>query len=599
MKEFPRIQPLPKDLSDKIAAGEVVERPLSIVKELIENSIDAGSNSIVIDIKNGGKTYLRITDNGCGILRDDISLAFSRYATSKITKEEDLNAIQTLGFRGEALSSIAAVSIVDFITKAKGEPVGSKTIVESGLIQSTSDIACEEGTTIIVRDLFYNVPARKKFLKPDHVESSLIIDYISKITLAYPHIKFKLINNGTILFATQGTGDIHRNILTVYSKQTDEDLIPLSAIDENHQLSLKGFIGKPDHAKKSRRSQIFFINGRWINSKMMEAVIHDAYSDKLFAGRYPAAFLFLSIDPGQLDVNIHPNKMNVRLFNEALVRDFMYNAIRQALLQEAAVPHVREPRAFVQEDKEEGLKTQRGEQVDIKTISSTYTKDRYEQLASFYAKQDTHPEFPLKEPMTSELSQSRFVFSELNILGSLFATYILTSNDDAMYIIDQHAAHERILFEELMHIYTLEKALKQILMLPFIIEVPQYLKEGAKEKLLFLEKIGYSIEEFGPKEYIVKEIPSCMDIGQAEIFVNELLEGPTDELQALSDKNLNALIMAACKAAVKSNDPLSRQEIKELLFRLDQTENPFSCPHGRPTFVKLSNNDLERLFKRK
>ncbi|NCB41710.1 MAG: DNA mismatch repair endonuclease MutL [Clostridia bacterium] len=597
MSELSRIRALPKELSAKIAAGEVVERPLSIIKELMENAIDAGANAIVIEIKNGGKTYIRITDNGYGIIKEDIPLAFARYATSKISSEEDLKSIHTLGFRGEALSSIAAVSIVELISKSKNISVGTKAVLEGGEIKSISDVACEQGTTIVVSDLFFNTPARKKFLKADNIESSFVIDYISKMTLAYPYIKIRLINNGTILFSTQGNGDIHRNILTVYSKQIDESLIFLEDYESNQTALLTGYIGKPDHSKKNRRFQIFFVNGRWITSKIIESALANAYEDKLFPGRYPVAFLFLKIDPLELDVNIHPNKMHVRFFNEEFIKNFITNRIKSALLREETAPNALN--YISKRNQTTTLNDEAENSNPANFISSSSIKDRYEKALTFRLREDIPSEVESQEIVKNLPSAQRFMFSGLNILGSIFATYILASNDESMYIIDQHAAHERILFEKMLFNFRSEVADGQVLMLPHIIELPNYLKETGNEKVILLNKLGYHIEEFGPKEYIIKEIPSCMGLAQAEIFVHDVLDAQTEEFNFISDTQLDALISSACKAAVKANDSLSTEEMKELFMRLDQTENPFSCPHGRPTFVKLSAYDLERLFKRK
>lgn len=599
MSEMSRIRTLPREIADKIAAGEVVERPLSIVKELVENAIDAGAQAIVVEIKNGGKTYLRITDSGHGIYKDDVPLAFARYATSKISKEDDLEAIHTLGFRGEALSSISAVSRVELITKPKSESAGSRTILEGGVLIDSSEIACEQGTTIIVTDLFYNTPARKKFLKADNIESSMIIDYLSKITLAYPYIKIRLINNGTILFSTQGSGNVQRNVLTVYSKQIQENLLSIEGQTQNQTISLSGYIGKPSYSKKNRKFQIFFVNGRWINSKAMEAAVSQAYVDKMFAGRYPIAFLFLKVDPAKLDVNIHPNKMDVRFFEEPFVKEFIYNIIRNALLKEEAAPNISDLNVFKNKQSIDVSHNLQEELVDIKTISSTSKGERYKHALKDQLNDAFTPNICIGESEKNYNALERFTFSELEILGSVFATYILACNEEAMYIIDQHAAHERILFEQLLYSFRCEETASQILMTPFLIELATYIKEDTKEKNIFLEKIGYKVEEFGPKEYIVKEIPSCMEFSQAEIFINEFFETPIEEAQLLSDKQISTLISSACRAAVKANDRLSNEEIKELFIALDKTENPFSCPHGRPTFVKLSDAELERLFKRK
>ncbi|MCF0149842.1 MAG: DNA mismatch repair endonuclease MutL, partial [Firmicutes bacterium] len=328
------IKALPKEIADKIAAGEVVERPLSIVKELVENSVDAGARSITVEIRKGGKEYIRVSDDGKGIAPDQVELAFRRYATSKIESAEDLDRIQSLGFRGEALASIAAVCRVELTTKTHGARIGSRIVVTGGITEEKGDTACQEGTTIVVRDLFFNTPARRKFLKADNAESSLITDFISKMAIAYPGIRIRLINNGTILFSTMGKGDLKQAILTVYSPQLIKKLLPVNGSDG--QYSVRAYISAPSESRTNRRYQIFFVNGRLVKSRMLEQAVSQAYSDKLFDGRYPCAFLFLQLPPESLDVNIHPTKTEIRFFEEETVKEFLINALRRALLDPQA-----------------------------------------------------------------------------------------------------------------------------------------------------------------------------------------------------------------------------------------------------------------------
>ena len=331
------IRALPREISDKIAAGEVVERPVSIVKELIENSVDAGATAITCEIRKGGKEYIRVTDNGCGIPADEAELAFMRYATSKIATVEDLNAIETLGFRGEALASIAAVSRVELITKPAEQKTGTRIRLEGGIAEEITETACEDGTTLIVTDLFYNTPARRKFLKPDNSEAALISDYVSKMALAYPDIRFRLISNGTILYSTLGKGDLKSAILTLYSPQMAKGLVPVDGEGDTAGLKLAGFVSAPAYSRNNRRMQIFFVNGRWVRSRVMEDALEEAFSDKLFEGRHPAAFLFLELDPSAVDVNIHPHKTEIKFFDERGVSDFMIRAIRRSLLKQDGV----------------------------------------------------------------------------------------------------------------------------------------------------------------------------------------------------------------------------------------------------------------------
>ncbi|MDD3169667.1 MAG: DNA mismatch repair endonuclease MutL, partial [Eubacteriales bacterium] len=368
MIENKRIMELPKHVADKIAAGEVVDRPLSIVKELVENSIDAGADSVTVEIKNGGKSYIRVTDNGSGIEKQDVTLAFKRHATSKIKSASDLDHISSLGFRGEALASIAAVSRVELITKTAGDKSGIRVKLEGGEILEKEDTGCPEGTTIIIEDLFFNTPARLKFMKPDATESTLIIDFISKMTLAYPRIRIRLINNGNILFSTAGKGDIYSNILTIYSKETGDKLIHLE--EDWEEMRLEAYISAPNHSKTNRKSQIFFVNGRSISSKVMDNAVADAYLEKIFEGRYPIAFLFLQLAPEKLDVNIHPNKKEVRFENERLVRDFITDSIRRNLQTKEAIPEIRNRNLFASGTKDERENQKSEAQVDIKSLLS-------------------------------------------------------------------------------------------------------------------------------------------------------------------------------------------------------------------------------------
>ena len=300
------IRVLDKVVADKIAAGEVVERPLSVVKELVENAVDAGASAITIEIRNGGKAYLRVTDNGCGIPSEEVLLAFTRHATSKIVSDRDLERIQTLGFRGEALASIAAVSRTELLTKEAGSQLGKRVMIAGGTVLENTEAGCPDGTTVIVRDLFFNTPARLKFLKSDSTESSLIIDFVSRMALAYPEIRIRLINNGNILFSTNGKGDVRMNILTVYSREVADNLVPVHF--EQEPIRVDGFVSQPGYSAPTKRNQIFFVNGRSVSSKVIEKGVNDAYRDRLFEGRHPAVFLFLQIAPEKLDVNIHPNK---------------------------------------------------------------------------------------------------------------------------------------------------------------------------------------------------------------------------------------------------------------------------------------------------
>lgn len=720
----PQIHELPKQVADKIAAGEVVDRPVSIVKELLENAIDAGATSITVEIKNGGKTYLRVTDNGCGILREQAELAFKRHATSKIVEAEDLDRIETLGFRGEALASISAVSRAELITKTRDADSGYKLRIEGGEFVEKADTGCPDGTTLVISDLFYNTPARMKFLKPDNTESTLIIDFVSKMALAYPSIKIRLINNGNILFSTPGKGDIYTNILTIYSREIGERLIRVDK--EENGMKMIAFVSPPSQSKTNRKSQIFFVNGRSVGSKVLDHAVTDAYAEKLFEGRYPIAFLFLSVMPERLDVNIHPNKKEVRFDDEKSVRLFVASAIREALSTKEAVPEIKQENIFKNSDwrgekpadaknaqlriepgaNKAGVSTgadgrdssggqpiepqtgtvnvadtvqsMRGGQsspntgdapsaqttdgelraeekaIDIKSFLSIRPREAEKTTSE---KKAADVERPLLEPYRGNLTaaderssygtgrnsdadifgevaapkgaapgaqaesaaftatngtaappplmelpeppaRKPFDISSLRPTGAIFNTYITAVDDECFYLIDQHAAHERIFYEQLLEAYNREERHSQMLLTSFVVEMPFAVKNNAADFLVYLERIGYHLEEFGLKAYVVKEIPAMMELSEAEDFLEYFLDNISADFSLQDPAKVNKIIMKSCKSAVKANDHLDIQEINALLKDLARMRNPFSCPHGRPTFIKLSKYEIEKLFKR-
>ena len=731
-----RIVELPKSVADKIAAGEVVDRPLSIVKELVENSIDAGATSVTVEIRNGGKTYIRITDNGSGIRKEEVELAFKRHATSKIKTASDLDHIISLGFRGEALASIAAVSRVELITKTAGEKSGIRMKLEGGEILEKEDTGCPEGTTFIIEDLFFNTPARLKFMKQDATESTLIIDFISKMTLAYPQIKFRLINNGNILFSTNGKGDIYSNILTIYSREIGDKLIRLS--EDNGQMSLEAFVSAPNNSRTNRKSQIFFVNGRYISSRIMENAVADAYQEKLFEGRYPVAFLFLRVAPESIDVNIHPNKREVRFDDDKAVREFISSAIRKSLKTKEAIPEIKENTLFKfkpqtsgsavtpdstagsEQSKSTDVKStkQTEEQVDIKKllfeqrleeqrrkqgvvspkpVSSNdlggsdhktgaaesrsvktladpessmdwansvdpsqdsqfqlnESQERYStndtkavgaaQLQTTDADSGFRPESGSESGPTgvnvgpaglnagsdtrlevgseagnavptsgarlkyivlenTQTEQAKpavdFDINSLTVTGSVFGTYITAVDDSSLYLIDQHAAHERIFYEQLLEEYRKEEKTQQLILTPYVIHVTHAVKNDTGGMLHFLGNLGFEIEEFGPTSYIVKAIPYYMDLEESKDFIDYLLDNISEEGDLDNQKKIAAIITNACKKAVKAHDVLDRREIERLMADLARTKNPYSCPHGRPTFVRLRKYEIEKMFKR-
>lgn len=588
------IKLLSKIVADKIAAGEVVDRPLSIVKELVENSIDAGAAHITVEIKNGGKSYIRVTDNGSGIDKNDVALAFMRHATSKISEAEDLDHIGTLGFRGEALASIAAVSRVELITKRKEDKTGSKLVIEGGEVAENVPVGCPDGTTLVVSDLFYNTPARLKFMKSDSTESTLIIDFVSKIALAYPDIIIRLISNGVNLFTTQGKGDRFNAILTVYNREIGDGLIPVFA--ESETLKLEGFVSKPSCSKTNRKHQVFFVNGRVISSKVMESGIEEAYFDKMFDGRFPIGFLFLSVDSTKVDVNIHPNKKEVRFDDDRVIREFLSREIRTVLNTKKSIPEIKSKKV------ENPINKGKQEQVDIKQLLSTIREKEEISYNSISDQSPVHPtEIQLANFKETDITIKKyqpFLINELNLIGVIFGTYVIASLEDAFYLIDQHAAHERIFYESLLRQYKNRDKVVQTLLIPFIVNVSYVTKENSYDWLDLLIDAGFDIEEFGLKAYKVSGVPAFMSMNEAQSFITYFIENISEDVDLSNENIIDKIISTSCKSAVKAGDILTMVEVKALILELSTCENPYSCPHGRPTFIKLSRYEIERMFKR-
>lgn len=623
------IRILDKNVADKIAAGEVIDRPVSIIKELLENSLDADASAITVEIKNGGKSYIRVTDNGCGIDGDEAELAFKRHATSKITSAGDLDAIGTLGFRGEALASICAVARVDMITRTREAKAGRKITIEGSIVMENTAIGCPEGTTVTVRDLFYNVPARQKFLASDNSETRRIIDMVSRISLAYSDVKINLISNGRVVFATRGNGNILNNIITIYGSEVGRDLLPVDS--SSGGFMIKGFVSAPSASMPSRNRQIFCVNGRIVTSKVLEKGLEDAYKEKLFSGRFPAAFLFLSMPAEKLDVNVHPTKKEIRFDDIFEVEDFVRTSVRKALAVKEALPQIREEnlrhvgeKSFsYKEDAvsapaqdtaadlhrkpsahENGFKQEQDqeEQVDIKKLLSDLRQeqDNTDKAVRMTA-EDTESRTTRQEDraILPEAPVSRaFDFRELNYMGAVFNTYIMACDENNFYLIDQHAAHERVFYEKLLAQYNNGEKLRQQLLVPVSFDVSANVAAIEESWINDVSDLGYDIEFFGNNTYIVREIPAFMDMEEAEGFLRDFFNAIEDKPDLTNKRILEKIIMRSCKSAVKGGDFLTEREIDALIKDLSACVNPFSCPHGRPTFIRMTKYEIEKLFKR-
>lgn len=618
-----RIRSLDKHVADRIAAGEVVDRPLSIVKELVENSIDAGADSITLEIKNGGKTFIRVTDNGCGIQSEDIEIAFLRHSTSKIETDSDLSGIETLGFRGEALASIAAVTRTQMITKTPEEVTGTRIGIEGGSVTEKVPVGAADGTTIIVRDLFYNTPARLKFLKKDHTESGLIIDFICRMTLAYPSVRFRLINNGKMMFHTSGKGDVLKNIFAVFGKETAENLIPFEGEEEG--LRVSGYISNPTYTRSSRRNQFYFVNGRNVADKIIEEAVTLGYGDKIFENRYPVAYIFLDVPPETVDVNVHPNKKEVRfdepdkvrelirrsIFEKLNTRDGVGRFTEETILKEKILPDepetpvVREePAPFRRPLPGGNVPEGTQEKMGIEVISLKKPGEgraRPAESTAVRRPEESRGERPFaaQDPRTNNRDNRQFDLSSLTVLGVVFLTYIAAYDEEYFYLIDQHAAHERVFYEQFLDAFYRQESAPQILMAPIVKETSlKFAASGETGWMEFLNRSGFQVEEFGGRSLKVSAIPSYMDLSEAERFLDDYMDSVSDSTDFKDQKTLDRIILRSCKAAVKANDRLGLEEVRALLQALSKCSNPFSCPHGRPAIIRMGKREMEKMFKR-
>ena len=646
------IRILDEFIADKIAAGEVIERPLSIVKELIENSIDAGSSQIVIEIKNGGKSYIRVTDNGSGIVSDEIELAFERHATGKISKLSDLDHINTLGFRGEALASITAISRLTVYSKTADSELGTKLKMQGGTTVSIEKTGMNTGTTMVVEDVFYNTPARRKFMKSDAAEATVIIDMIQKIAIYYSHIAFRLINNKQTVIATPGTGDILTTIQSIYPSYRQ-----LIEIDGDY---VHGFISDPGSTKSNKRGQIFFVNGRYISSSTIEKGIIKGYGDRIFSG-HPICILFIEVNPETIDVNIHPNKKEIKFLHEEDIVKDIENAIKRVINSENTIPSAMGLRSEGTFDtkassavditasnaerlssetyQDNSLKSdeKKSTQVNIKSflasktrvsdITDTYTPDglaestqnctdtdsvkggfeeaNHNNSASNANNNDVKindnakdnaiikKQIAIKAP-----NVQTFDFDSLVYKGYLFDTYIIMQSTDIAYLIDQHAAHERIMYERFITVYNNSEHVSQPMLMPFSIETSSDVYAAERFWMDDLARLGFDIDDFGNNTFIVRGIPTYMDRGEAELFIHTYIEDPESRSDRGNTTVIDKLIMRSCKAAVKGNNKLSTMEIEELIKQLSNCVNPFSCPHGRPTFIRFTLSEISHAFKR-
>ncbi len=654
-----KIQVLDQITIDKIAAGEVVERPSSVVKELVENAIDAGATAVTVEIKEGGISFIRIADNGCGIEKSEVPSAFLRHSTSKIRTVDDLVHVSSLGFRGEALSSIAAVSQVELITKTKEDMFGTRYRISGGKEEGVEDIGAPNGTTFIIRQLFYNTPARRKFLKTPMTEASHVGELMTRLALSHPEISFQFINNGQSKLHTSGNGNLKDVIYHVYGREIASNL--LKVFYEKEGIKITGFLGAPLISRGNRNFENYFINGRYVKSSIIYKAIEDAYKGFTMQHKYPFVVLHMDIDGEFVDVNVHPTKMELRFNNQQAVYNAVYEAVDKGLHEEELIPHVtldvpkatapsapavseepvRNPVAvsppqpvpkkvlpptkdrdltyFMSEMKKRVQSYhEQNSSAEVKNKTEVFKPeiqtDRIKEAVTYHAEAKAIPDHkpvikqlpPKKEEATHQLNlfEEKLLKSEVRaeykLIGQVFDTYWLVAYHDNLYIIDQHAAHERVLYEKTLKSMQTREFTSQMISPPIILNLTMQEQELLTTYMDQFTRIGFEFEEFGQESYAVRAVPgNLFSIAKKELLL-EMIDSLSDEIHrnqaaTIIDEKVASM---SCKAAVKGNMRLSATEVDALIGELLLLDNPYHCPHGRPTIIAMSKRELEKKFKR-
>lgn len=658
------IQVLDQITIDKIAAGEVIERPASIVKELVENAIDAGATAVTVEIKEGGISFIRITDNGCGIPREEVALAFLRHSTSKIRTVEDLTTVASLGFRGEALSSIAAIAQVELITKTKDSLLGTRYVIEGGVEKKIEDAGAKDGTTFLIHNIFYNTPARRKFLKTAMTEASHVNELMIRLALSHPEVSFEFITNNQSKLHTSGNGKLKDVIYQLFGREIAMNLLD---IDEAFAgIKITGYVGKPLISRGNRNYENYYINGRYVKSNIIAKAIEDAYKDFTMQHKYPFTVLHFVMDGNDLDVNVHPTKMELRFSRQQEVYNFVYQAVKNALSERELIPRVEVPEAKIPETKppnvishasvttpvkpqgvsqsiipqtpEQPAKPEEKNleyfmkkmqervtsyhnqmsQAEVKDIHEVHREkeqvDRIREAVNYNKPNQTMPTVTPRETVKTpdtpvdekqlnlfeEKLLTKEAIVEHKIIGQVFDTYWLVEFNEQLYIIDQHAAHERVLYEKTLHGMKDRDYTSQYLSPPIILNLSMQEEEVLKEHMDTFTSIGFEIESFGTDSYAVRAIPdNLFGIAKKELFV-EMLDQLADGINSSVAPDLIAEKIASmsCKAAVKGNSKLSAVEVEVLIGELLKLDNPYHCPHGRPTIIAMTKRELEKKFKR-
>lgn len=631
------IRILDKNVSDKIAAGEVVESPLSVVKELVENSIDAGAKNIAVQIKGNGSEYIRVSDDGCGIAGDEVETAFKRHATSKLEKFSDLNNLHTLGFRGEALASIAKVSGVIMYTKRREDPLGTELVLESGEVIKKEDIAVDDGTGIIVQDLFFNIPARKKDLSYKRAKKNEIAEFINRMSIYYSDISFRLKVDEELLYVTEGNGNRRDVLAQIYGADYAARLVQVD--EETFGITVSGLVSPQGDSYKDTSRQVIFINGRAIRSAFLEGIIKREYSDIIMGERYPSYFLLVDLPGADIDVNIHPNKKEILFLDKAKVKNAIVKTLEKAFSGKEIIqstPINADFKSFVKDDYvdigsskqsniEEVFEKDSSEGFSYSTASSEadfreaintgYRGYEGRESAFSPADKDVSEEEAFREAVRQEqqkesLQETEHVTTKekqvnlpydiaaLESMGVIFDTYILARDDEAFYMIDQHAAHERVFYEKLLGEFLSKNKDVQRLIAPIVKSLSAEADSNKKNIMSRLSELGFEVDDFGEKTLRIFGIPSFMKEEEAQGFLDDYLMSTQGFGYDEDERQLDRIASKACKAAVKGRDVLKGDEIKALILSLAKCKQPLACPHGRPTMIRMREYDIEKMFKR-
>jgi DNA mismatch repair protein MutL len=589
-----KIHILDEKLVNKIAAGEVIERPASVVKELIENSLDSGARKILVELKEGGKSYIRVSDDGEGMSEDDLVLSIKEHATSKILKTDDLFNISTFGFRGEALSSIASVSALTIKTKTSDSEIGTELFSEFSDIKKTKKVVCNRGTVVTVEDLFSNVPARKKHLKSIQTELSFVADIVSRYALSNPEVYFQLVNNDNSLINSPATEDMLARISSIYGWKMTKSLLPLNYSSEGIEVS--GFVSKPEFTRGNKLWQSIFVNKRYVKNKLISDAVYESYHTFLNVGRHPVFILLVNLNPGKIDVNVHPTKREIRLCDETHVYNAVLEAVKSALASVELIPSGKAPQKKLSHI--EKIELEKENQSTFDSYPSTIFGEHLESFDSSNIDQSMKEGADASEyPKPVALNEAK---QKLRIIGQLLGCYIIIEKEGSFLLVDQHAAHERVMYERFMEEYHGKGVAVQDILGTTILDLSP--EEGiiVYDNIDFLSRLGFKMERFGKNSFIIRTVPVVFGRFSHQNVIHEIIEEiKNDRKPGLDAVKEERIIRKSCRAAVKANEKLEHNEMSKLISELFSTKSPYTCPHGRPTMISFTLLDIEKMFKRR